>query len=182
MRSFFLFVLLIAGASAFTRNPPEVFYEASDHHGATRFGKSSRMQKAMSNEEIAWEGQVTGLPRETREEARAAAIAKASEQIGESLGLQLSVAPERVINLVIGEKESDVDLGPTMPAAKATTLTLEVTNEKARQLASDERSTRASGRLKHTSRVVAVIVASLFVVAGYCRLADWTKSRCRRAV
>jgi hypothetical protein len=180
MRSFFLFVLLIAGAAAFTRNPPEVFYESSDHALSTRLGKTSRMARSMLDGEVVWEGQVTGPARETREQARSAAIDKAADQIEEVLGFRSSIAKEDIIELVTGEKESDVDLGPTMAPAKATTLTLEVTNEKAKQLVRHERSARASERIRIMWRVIPITVAALFVVAGYFRIADWTMTRWRK--
>ncbi len=164
MRSFFLFVLFIAAAVFITRQPPRVFYDSPQ---MPRPSKVNRVHYRTGDDNvIVWRGEVTGPPRKTREEADNDAMSKAGEQVQQALGLDMAPSLADLEQLIKDQKETDVDLGPTLQPAKTKSLTLAMTAAQAKEISRHERAARVGDRLYGLSRVTAAAVAGLFLVDG----------------
>lgn len=153
--------------------PPAVVKRTSSR--AVRAAKNTAKQR-QEDSKIVWRTTIDGPARKTAEEAWEAALAKAAETVKVHFDLRQFINLEDIATkLVVSDDAKTIEAGEPVGDLQSFSLSLEMPADYARELARTERELSVSGRMIVLSKMIAILVAGLFAVAGYVRLDDWSK-------
>jgi hypothetical protein len=185
MRSFILLVVLLAAALAVTgKRVRWERYDWSDPAPSweTRPAKNKKLNLRDDDTKVIWRGTVDGSPKLTRDLAWSDAYSRASDAIQTVLGLEHPVPANAIDDVTVEHHEGSIETGTSVGATPKISLDLELKASQARELARRDRGYYVSDRVGMLSKLMAILVAGLFAVAGYVRLDEWSKGYYTRTI